>query len=322
MVLLAAVASACGGDAAPTPAAVARVGQLVLDAAVVEHIAARDGLSEAQARDRALDTLRLVAAARHEHEARGDDPGPTVAPMRAAHLRRGARARLWLQAHFEPAHRPQDIPDDDPMLVRARSSSRHVHPALSTLCQVLVLPAAPADDPDAPASPDDPRARDPQWQKAARDAVAPLLARIERNVPPDDPEACSLIEREFALSEQPDDPRVRITFEGLGGFDLDACLRERDDGTCSERQFEPTWTEAVRAASAPGPLPPLFTPFGLHLVHLQGTLPARLADDPATEQAIRAEVHDAWRARTLAAEIDRMGKAAGLRLVLPTEDGS
>nr|MCH9685995.1 hypothetical protein [Deltaproteobacteria bacterium] len=257
--------------------------------------------------------------------ARGDDPGPTVSARRASHLRRAARARLWLTERFEPEHRPQDIPDDDPRLLRARASKSLVHPKLWTTCQVLVLPPAPPPPPGQPpgtpvsANPDDPRAKDPAWQQAAREALAPLQARIERNVPADDPEACTLISREVTLSGQPDDPQLRITFEGLGGFDLDACAEAGPDGQCIEPQFDPTWTATVRNAADPGSPPPFFTRFGLHLVHVHEILPQQLAGEPATEEAVRAAVHEAWRTEALSNELDRMGKTAGLRMAAPTE---
>jgi hypothetical protein len=306
------LAAGCGQPgAAPQP--VARVGGLVLDAAVIDWLAARDGSTSEQARTRAVDTLRLVAAGRQRHAEQRADPGPVLAPRRAEHLRRAALARLWLVERFEPEHRPQDIPDDEPRLVEARADPRLVHPELHVVCQVVVEPPPDVTEPTAKAA----ITTDPAWREAARRALAPVLARIERNVPVDDAEACRSIEREVELSGAGDDPRLVVSFPRPGGFDLDACLvpREGEGGTCAEPRFDPEWTAAVRSLPAPGRSAPFFTRFGLHVTQLEARLPARPAADPETERALREAVHDAWRADALARRLDELGRARTVRMV-------
>jgi hypothetical protein len=308
----------CGGQDPPSQP-VAIVGGLVLEAVVVEQLAAREGLSPDQAQARAVDTLRLVAAGRQQHAERGADPGPPLVPRRAEHLRRAARARLWLSERFEPEHRPADIPADEPRLVRARQDRRLVHPEIHVVCQVVVEP------PDVEALADKAViTADPAWRERALLALAPVLARIERNVPVDDPEACRLVEREVELSGPGDDPHLRVVYPRPGGFHLDACADDPLDasagpGACTQPQFDPEWTKAVRALPAPGRSMPFFTRFGLHVVHLEQRLPAQPADDPATELALRQAVHDAWRAEALDRRLEALGRAQTVRLAHPPE---
>lgn len=296
---------------APQP--VARVGGLVLDAAVVEHVAARDGLADAEARARAIDTLRLVAAGREAHAA---DAEPRLAPRRREHLVRAARARVWLEERFEPEHEPQDIPSDDPKLERARADPRLVHPEIYTVCQVVVEPPPEVTELEAKAV----ITSDPAWREAAQAALAPVLARIERNVPVDDTEACRLIEREVELSGKGSDPRLVVSFPRPGGFDLDACLEPDAAGGCSKPRFDPEWTEEVRAQAVPGRSQPFFTRFGLHVVQVEQRLPAQPAGDPATEQVLREAVHDAWRAEALDRLLQELGRARTVRMTLPGAD--
>jgi hypothetical protein len=298
-----------GGAARP----VVRVGGLVLDAAVVEHVAARDGLPADAAQARAVDTLRLVAAGRERHARGGADPGPVLAPRRAEHLRRAARARLWLTERFEPAHGPGDIPHDDPRLVRARQDPRLVHPALHVVCQVVVEPPPTVTTLEAKAA----ITTDPAWREAATAVLAPILARVERNVPVDDAEACALVDREVELSGSGDDPRFHVGRPRLSGFDLDACAETDAAGACVQPRFDPAWTAVVRALPAPGRSAPFFTRFGLHLVQLQERLPPQPAGDPATEQAVRAAVLDAWRADALARRLVALQHAHTVRMADP-----
>lgn len=294
------------------------MGGLVLDAAVVEHIAARDGLSADQARQRALDTLRLVAAGRQQRAEAGGagEAGEAVPERRAEHLRRAARARLWLTERFEPEHGPDDIPDDDPRLVRARTDPSLVHPEIHRVCQVVIQPPG-VDDLEAKAAITD----QAPWRQAAQDALAPVLERIERNVPVGDPEACQLIQREIQLSAALTDPRLELSFPKPGGFDLDACLQVREsDGACIQPRFDPAWTSQVRAMEAPGLSAPFFTRFGLHVVYLAEHLDAQPKGDPATEQAVRRAVLDAWRADRLDARLDQLGQAASVRVRTPSGD--
>ena len=76
--LIACLAAGCRGEHERERDVIATVvgeGQtLALERSVVEHIAARDGLSVEQAEAQALDTLRLVAARRAELAAREQAP--------------------------------------------------------------------------------------------------------------------------------------------------------------------------------------------------------------------------------------------------------
>lgn len=315
MPLALALVTGCPGAAEPPRRPVARIGTLVLDASVVEQIAARDGLSEAEARQRALSTLRLVAAGRQQHAASGEDPGPVLSERRATHLRRAATARLWLEERFEPAHGPDDIPADDPRLVSARQDPRLVHPEIHSVCQVVVEPPD-VDDLEARAA----ITADPQWRDAAQAALAPVLARIERTVPPGDPEACRLIGRQVQLSEALADPRLQLSFPKPGGFDLEACIQIRPhDGHCLQPRFDPEWTAVVRAMEAPSLSAPFFTRFGLHAVYLHERLPPQPADDPATESIVRASVLDAWRAEQLDLRLQQMSQDRSVRMVRPSD---
>lgn len=305
----------CPDKAEPSRRPVARIGALVLDASVVEQIATRDGLSETEARQRALSTLRLAAAGRQQHAASGEDPGPVLSERRATHLRRAARARLWLEERFEPAHGPDQIPADDPRLVRARLDPRLVHPEIHSVCQVVVEPPN-VDDLDAKAE----ITADPQWQDAARATLVPVLKRIERTVPLGDPEACRLIGLQVQLSEALTDPRLQLSFPKPGGFDLDACIQIRpSDGHCLQPRFDPQWTAVVRAMETASLSAPLFTRFGLHVVYLHERLPAQPADDPATESVVRASVLDAWRAEQLDLRLQQMSQRRSVRMVRPSD---
>lgn len=307
-----AAGAACGeGADGPTPEA--RVAGLPLHRSVVEHIAARDGLSPEQARVRAEETLRLVAAAREAAAAEGKAPG--LRPQREQHLRRAARARLWLRERFEASHGPADIPDDHPILQRAWSDSRLVHPELFVLCQAIVEPPD-VDDLDAKAE----ITADPSWREAASAVMAPLVERIERTVPVGDPDACSLITTQVTLSGQPSDERLTLTMSRPGGFDLDACLEPDDEGGCAKPQFAPEWTEVVRTMSPPRLGRPFFSRFGLHLVYVVEHLPAQTADDPDTDAALRQAVLEPWRAAALDRELQQMGQQRAVRMVRPTED--
>lgn len=286
----------------------------MLDATVVEAIAARDDLSEAQAHARALDTLRLVAASRAERAEAGDDPGPALSARRVEQLNRATRARLWLTERFEPAHGPEDIPADHRRLGQARADPRLVHPAISRVCQIVAEPPDVTDLRRKKAITDE-----PAWREAAMAVMTPLVRRIRRNLPIGDAEACQLIVRELELSGQPDDPRLRLSFPRPAGFDLDACREFDPDGSCRKPQFDPTWTAHVRALPAPGLSAPFFTQFGLHLVYVEAHQPPQLADDPTTESLLRQTVLPGWRAEALELALQAMSRKRAVRAVSPAQ---
>lgn len=291
----------------------AGVGDEVLDASVVEQVALRDGITVQEARQHVADTLRIVAAARAEQ---GDAAEPTalLAPHRRAHLLRAARARLWLESEFEPTHRPDDIPADHPLLVKARNSRKHIHPRIHLVCQVIAMPGEDLE-PGARSA----RTADPTWREQAQARLAPLADRLRRSLPADDPDPCELITRWVHLEPRElDDVRFRVE---SGGFDLKACAEPADGGGCKTPQFVPAWTGPVSQAEAPGFLEPFFTEFGLHLVHVVDILPARSLDDPGTDAYLREQVHPRWQREAFETTVHRLREKRAVRMTSPAEDG-
>jgi hypothetical protein len=310
LVALVAIALACTSEHGHTAQPIARVGDEPLHASVIDQVAARDGVDADEARQRVADVLRLVAAARAEREGI-DDPADLVSQHRVAHLERAARARLWLETDFEPKHRPSDIPADHPLLARARTSKRHVHPRVHMICQVIAMPLEELDD-DARAQ----RAGDASWRQRAKSVLDPIADRLRRHLPERDAEACKLIQQWVRLEGSTDDD-VRLRVES-GGFDLEACGEEADDGSCLRPQFTPRWTEPVSRAEGPGFLPPFFTEFGLHLVYVVDILAPRSLDDPETDAYLREQVHEQWQREQFAAYVQRLREKRAVRLAPPS----
>jgi plasmid stabilization system protein ParE len=282
-------------------------GALELDRRVVEHIAARDGVSETEARERALDQLRLVAARRAELAER---PTPPAHPddlddVRREHLEHAAMVRLWLDEVFEPAHTAATIPKRvveqnlaDPNLTR-----RLFHPELWFVCQALIMPretnVRPPSEGEAAAA----------WQADAGRSFAPLVARIE---PIQDDligdQTCGAFGRIVGASEREFESQsgaLVIRFEAFAFAPTEAS------------SFDRTWVEQVTARAEPRLIGPFSTQFGLHLVMVTKIEPAALADGSlppeqlaaAREAELRSELEEAWRAdqlqRTLADARDR-----------------
>ena len=304
----------CGGAAEPRQP-VARIGELVLEAAVVDAIAKRDGLSEDEARTRGLETLRLVAAARAEQVQRGEAPGLTE--RRADHLRRSARSRLYVSEVFEPEHGPDAIADDDPLLARARADPMMVHPQLHRVCELVIQPSE-ATDPESMSA----QIAEPEWQRAARSALDPVLARVQRHVPVGDHEACKLLQQTIDLNGALEDPSLILKFPPPGGVDLSACAKTDDSGRCIERQFHENWASAVRSTEAPGFSEPFFSPYGLHVVYVDGVMEGRSLADPDTDAFLRQSVLDAWRAQQFDQRLGALSKKRAVRMVRPGEDES
>lgn len=305
---------ACGeGRRARTGQALARVDDELLHASVVEHVAARDAVDAEEARQRAADVLRLVAAAR---DARPEQPGGNdldalASPHRVRHLERAARARLWLETDFEPKHRREDIPAEHPLLARARASRKHIHPTVHAICQVIAMPPEALDPAQREAT-----AADPDWRRRARTVLEPVAQRLRRYLPEDDAEPCKQVQRWIRLESSPDD-EVRFRVES-GGFDLQACAERADDGSCETPRFSSAWTEPVSRAEGPGFLPAFFTEFGLHLVYVIEILPPRALDDPDTDDYLRREVHGAWQREAFASYVDRLREKRAIRLAPPS----
>lgn len=289
--MLALALAGCGG--ADDRGAGIHVGELPLHDAVVELVATRDGVDTDAARTRAADVLRW---AQRRRERLGE--AAELAPERAAHLRRSALARLYLQTVFEPTHGPDDLAADDPRLVKARADPRNVHPTIHEVCQVVVAPPGKFDPETTPA-----RTADPRWRAVASARLEAFAAFVRQAVPPGDPEACTLLARlrRFAPA---DDDEVVIRVENAVGFDLDACAVTGDDGRCSEPRFASEWTEVVREGEVPGFRGPFPSRFGLHLALVHAVLPAASADAPGFDDAVRADITPRWRAEALAALLE------------------
>ena len=298
-----ALCGALGCSSGGSDDVVAQVAGKAVHASVVQMVAERDGLSSQQARRRVDDTLRLAAAAQAE------TTGAKLSDTRQAHLRRAAAARLWLKEDFEPRHRVQDIQASDPAFKQAMASQRNVHPKLHAVCQLVVAPTAGEDEGvDIVLE----RAKDPAWRARARPMFDAATERLQRYVKPGDPDACALMVRLLRFETQERDG-VSLRIE-QGGFDLDACAKEADDGSCAQPQWVPEWTEQVRKGEAAQFLPGFETRFGYHLVYVRDILPNRPADDPETAQAVREAIHPAWQRDSFARYIDAARERKAVRM--------
>lgn len=287
----------------------------MLDASVVRQLAARDGIDQDAARTKALETLRLVAAARDAHaRSAGADPAPLVTEARRGQLVRAARARLWLDDVFEATRRPRDIPPDDPLLGRALASSRYVHPEVHRVCQIVAVPADVTSIEDAR-----PIAADPQWRERARARLQPVVERVERYVPPGDADACKLMARVLSLlpevTDANEDSGIVVRFEQEGGFHLEACAALAEDGTCTQRRFDEAWTERIAATKVATFTGIFEASWGLHYAYLASVEPPRPADDPETLAWVREEIHVPWLAEQLATTLERLAQKRAVRIV-------
>lgn len=251
-------------------------------------VALRDDVSEEQARQYVDDVALLAADARRAH-AQQADPPPLLTPARERFVRRGALARAWMHDVFEPQHRPQDIPRNDQMLEKALVSAQYVRPTLHRICQLVAVPSGFDDDHEGLLA----KAADPQWQERATARFEPVATRLQRNVEDDDPHACDLI-RSLMAFETREAEGVTLRIESTA-FDLDACARVADDGTCTEKRWAPEWVEKIRERDEPGFMPPFRTRFGWHLAFLVEKMPAASGDSPKDLQRIRQAIHEPWR---------------------------
>ncbi len=278
--------------------------------AVVKMVARRDGVSDAQARTHIEEVALLASAARAEQDSRVDPP-PLLTEARERFVRRGALARLWMHDTFEPTHEVSDIPEDDPIFMRALASPKHVRPRLSMLCQIVAVPAG-FDDRDAMLD----KAKDAQWQATAKSRIETIAARVQRYVRPDDPQACRLMGK-LMRYENKDDGVVKLSVESKA-FDLDACIREDSQGVCVEPKWAAEWVENVRPHTEPGFIEPFRTRFGYHIVFLVQVLEPAPLEDPATVAAARAAVLGPWRAASYDRELDALRKKWAVKVVTGT----
>lgn len=298
MVLTCLLALGCREDRRAEREVVARIeatdGELLLDRRVVEHLAAREGLSDAEALARGLDQLRWLAARRAEHP---DD----LAPARRQHLERAAMVRLWLREVFEPAHTAANIPARvvAQNLADPTVTARLFHPELWFICQALIVPSEIGQDGRASQPPGEGEAAE-RWRADAERAFAPLVARVAAVADElvDNPD-CSLLGRIVAASER--------SFEtASGGLTIRV---EQFAFAPSEvrNSFDGAWLEQVTARPDPRLIGPFPTRFGLHLVVLTKVDPAALPDGSlppaqlaaAREAALREVITPSWRADRL-----------------------
>ncbi|PRQ04384.1 hypothetical protein ENSA5_07870 [Enhygromyxa salina] len=298
----------CGDERERERDVVARVAgegqELELERSVVELIAAREGVGEDDARERALATLRLVAARRAELAARDQPPEhpDDLDPARREQLERAAIARLWLDEVFEPSHRAADIPQKivDQNMADPAMTRRLFHPELWFVCQALVVPAEQSEGRNVkPPQLETDEAAALAWRAAAGEAFSPLVARVEL-LEPDlvADESCSVLGRIVGTSQR--------SFETPAGA---VTLRfERFAFAPSEAEsFDPAWVEAVTARPEPGVVGPFPSQFGLHLVIVSKIEPALLADESmpadellaAREAQLREELESAWQIEQL-----------------------
>ncbi|MBK6917126.1 MAG: hypothetical protein IPH07_06980 [Deltaproteobacteria bacterium] len=257
------------------------------DARVVAMVAARDGLDAEAARQR-VEARRRIAA---DALAGADLPEALLSPSRRAHLARTAAARVALADLFEASHGAEDIPDDDPMLQRARADGRFVHPRLHRVCQVIATPPGKLEG-DALAA----ALAAPGWEARATEVIATLRRHVEATVPLGDPQACALMLSMLRLEHDDPDDDVVLRGEGGGGFDLTACaVAPAADGSCSEPRFAPEWTAVIGDGPTPGVRGPFTTRFGVHLALVLEVLPARGPDDPGFDAEVREAVLLPWR---------------------------
>lgn len=288
----AALVCAVTGCEAATPQAHPTIGGRAIDPVVVEHVARRDGLSNEAARQKVIDTLRLVADA-----GATDDASLPLSAQRRDHLLRTARARLAIDEAFVSTHGPADIPDDHPRLVRARADKRFSHPELYATCQLIVAPPGEPQSPEVAAA-----VADPQWQARALAWMTEVREHVLATVPPGDPDSCTLLLERLELERTGDRPDMKIRGEGLGGFDLDACATEREaDGRCATPQLAAEWVLPVREGPVPGLRGPFVTRFGVHLVLVREVLAPSGPQDPDFDTRVRAAVHTAWQTETFGA---------------------
>jgi hypothetical protein len=297
---------ACGDDTQQherdVVARIAGEGQaLELERAVVEHIARRDGISDAEAREVALASLRLVAARRAELDAREHPPEhpDDLDPARREQLERAALVRVWLDDFFEPNHHAADIPKRviDQNMTNPQMTRRLFHPQLWFVCQVLVVPAQASEG--AFVKPPSEGEAGEQWRAAANQAFAQLVARVEQLESDLLAEGgCSLLGRIVGTSErnfETEAGAVTIRFEQFAFAPSDA------------GSFDPQWLEVVTARPDPRIVGPFATQFGVHLVIVGSIEPAVLAngslpDDQlltAREAQLRSEIEQAWQADQL-----------------------
>ncbi|WP_052556242.1 hypothetical protein [Enhygromyxa salina] len=324
----------CGDDAGGEKNVVAQIsgeGQtLTLDRAVVEHVAAREQISEAEARERALADLRLVAARRAELAAREEPPEhpDELDPVRREQLERAALVRVWLDDVFEPSHRAADIPQRlvEQNMNNPGTTRRMFHPELWFVCQALIVPTP--ESADTFVKPPSEGEAAERWRAAANQAFAGLVARARRFEPDLLSEGgCAVLGRIVGTSQQRFAIEPGPDSTGSGSLTLryeHFAFAPSDAGS-----FDPQWVETVTAREAPGIVGPFATQFGVHLVLVASIEAAAFADGSLPEAQLRAareahlrgEIEQAWQADQLQQTLAKIRDRRVVRLSPELERG-
>lgn len=228
-----------------------------LERSQVETTALRDGLESAAAEERAIETLRLVAARQDEL---GD--AARLDPVRDSHLRNAALARAYLRDIFEPANDASHMSEDFIMLNLgiAQRAARYFHPKLHKLCQIIVIPKQPTEKGAERAFPPE---GDAQWYRDAHALLAPIEARLRAwgedfAGEPD----CKLFRLAVSLGQMAsEDGEIVVQREG-GMFEIG-----RSD------LWDPRWIAPLLEVDEPGWVGPFETKFGVHFVRVLEILP-------------------------------------------------
>lgn len=276
---------------------VAQIDGEVLDASVVRMLAERDSIDEEQARERALETLRLAAAYRETLEA-GSAEAVLIEPGRERQLRRSARARLWLEEDFEPKHEPKDLPGE---IIEQNIGLRSVfHPEVHQLCQVIIQPAEKDPDTGRPRQAPD----DEVWWEAASRYLEPIQQRLERYIPdPSTEPGCEFFGKVARRADDEKNEALALKIE-QGGYAV--CEREFwdegfSDALCGKAP-EPMWVGPFR------------TRFGLHLVAVVHISPENLPDDEGKRAYLREKMHPNWQKQAFGEYMERLRAKRTVRL--------
>ena len=276
---------------------VASIDGEVLDQSVVRMLAERDAVDESQAREHALETLRLAAAYREALEG-GSAEAVLIEPGRERQLRRSALARLWLEEDFEPKHGLEDIPDE---LIEQNMGLRSAfHPEVHQLCQVIVQPAE--KDPETgrrKLAPDD----DAWWADAGA-YLEPIEGRLKRYIPdPGTEPGCEFFGKVARRGDDEQDEDMFLKIE-QGGYAV--CQRESwdegfSDALCGKAP-EPMWVGPFR------------TRFGLHLAAVVHISPENLPDDAGKRAYLREKMHPTWQKQAFGEYMERLRAKRTVRL--------
>lgn len=288
-----------------------------LDGSVVQHLRARDQLSDTAARQRARHTLLLVAAA----ELRNSDshqPRALIDASRRRYLERAASVRLWLDEYFEPRNEVSNVPNafTDRALNSERMMQRHFHPRYHFVCQLLAQPAQSEmiEDAQGRKVPAFDIKADRQWQAAAIALARPLFEQIQalprEYLARDD---CDLFDSILKLADpNSSDGRIQLRSETI----------VMDSSPEASGRWDPDFLAAVGRPDQPTQVGPFFTQFGMHFVYIPKILEERLPDGSLPEaelelrrrEFLQSEMHERWLSEAFANEVKELRARVGVRL--------